>query len=310
MLFSRITFPVNIRLLSFLSLHFCDCMMVAPWEPDTNSTRVHCMQSLQPRSFSYCQTPVVFAGPGVLLLTDQNPCLYQSWVWGDQKWGVTMLHFAKVSTCEAKCVCLAGILSSPLLPGLLPVCKLLAMYREANRVREATWATVCVSLQGMAPATGLHSPGQLGCTWHWATEEGKSGFKPFILLSNTASPQHISSQTPLTCACCMWFLSSIGIQPYVTYISAFVTCTLLGKERDGQYCYISSESTRGRNVTSGRHPGTKLLAGAVWNRGWILDRDPRRSCPPFCLKAGSHTSELPLTDVCVICFLKPLTMEI
>lgn len=48
--------------------------------------------------------------------------------------------------------------SSPLLPGLLPVCKLSAMYREANGVREDAWATLLSGLQGMAPATGLHSP--------------------------------------------------------------------------------------------------------------------------------------------------------
>lgn len=49
-------------------------------------------------------------------------------------------------------------MSSPLLSGLLPVCKLSAMYREANEVREAAWATLLSGLQGMAPATGLHSP--------------------------------------------------------------------------------------------------------------------------------------------------------
>lgn len=48
--------------------------------------------------------------------------------------------------------------SSPLLSGLLPVCKLSAMYREANGVREDAWATLLSGLQGMDPATGLHSP--------------------------------------------------------------------------------------------------------------------------------------------------------
>lgn len=43
-------------------------------------------------------------------------------------------------------MCLAGILSSPLLSGLLPVCKLLATCKEANEMREAAWATVLVSL--------------------------------------------------------------------------------------------------------------------------------------------------------------------
>lgn len=81
---------------------------------------------------------------------------------------------------------LAGILSSPVLAGLLPVCKLLAMYRKANEVSEAAWATVLLSLQGMAPATGLRSAGQLGCTWPWATGEGKSGFKLLLFLGNQA----------------------------------------------------------------------------------------------------------------------------
>lgn len=48
-------------------------------------------------------------------------------------------------------------MSSPLLSGLLPVCKLSAMYREANGVREDAWA-ILSGVQGMAPATGLHSP--------------------------------------------------------------------------------------------------------------------------------------------------------
>lgn len=45
--------------------------------------------------------------------------------------------------------------SSPLLSGLLPVCKLSAMYREANGRREDAWATFLSGLQGMVPATGL-----------------------------------------------------------------------------------------------------------------------------------------------------------
>lgn len=56
---------------------------------------------------------------------------------------------------------LAGILSSPLLAGLLPVCKLLAMYRESNEMKEAGWTTILLSLQGTDLAIGLHFPGQL-----------------------------------------------------------------------------------------------------------------------------------------------------
>lgn len=49
-------------------------------------------------------------------------------------------------------------MSSPLLSGLLPVCKLSAMSREPNGVREYAWTTPLPGLQGMAPSTGLHSP--------------------------------------------------------------------------------------------------------------------------------------------------------
>lgn len=48
--------------------------------------------------------------------------------------------------------------SSPLLSGLLPICKLSAMYWEENGGREDAWTTFLSGLQGMAPVTGLHSP--------------------------------------------------------------------------------------------------------------------------------------------------------
>lgn len=222
-----------------------------------------------------------------------------------------------MSTCEGECVCLAGILSSPLLAGLLPVCKLLAVYGEANEVREAAWATVLSSLQGMAPVTGLHSPGQLGCTWPWATGGDKSGFKPLLFLGNEAGkwrpcPQPSSSQTSLPFACCVWFPGSSGTQPYPTYISLPLVRVLCGRGKEmGNTATQLVDPPMAEGVTGRRHLSVLLLAGALQKRGRILDRDPRRSpCLSLCLKAGSHMSELPLTAVCVICSLKPLMMEI
>lgn len=134
--------------------------------------------------------------------------LQLSCVWRDENYGIATSWFVKVIMCEDECVFLAGILSSPLLAGLLPVCKLLAMYRESNEMKEAGWTTTLLSLQGIYPAIGLHSPGQLGCAWLWATGKGKSGFKTLLFLSNEAgnwwpSPQLSSSHMSLSSVCYM-----------------------------------------------------------------------------------------------------------
>lgn len=85
---------------------------------------------------------------------------------------------------------------------------------------------------------------------------------------------------------------------------------MLGKERDGQCYYVAIGSTDDRRCLFNKNPSTKLLSGAVKKSGRILNRDPRRYlCPPFCLKAASHTSKLPLTAVCVICSVKPWMLE-
>lgn len=198
-----------------------------------------------------------------------------------------------MSTCEGKCVCLAGILSSPLLSGLLPVCKLLATCEEANEVREAAWVTVLVSLQGMAPATGLHSLGQLSCTWPWAMGYGKSGLKPLLFLSNESGkwwPSHqcSSSRTSLSSAWYMWFLGSSRTQPCPTYISLPLVHVLCWRRKETDNTAIQPvDPLMAEGVTGRRHLSGLLLAEVVQKSDRILGRDPRGSpCPMLCLKAN------------------------
>lgn len=145
-MWGRITFsPVNIWFLSLLSLRFCHCTTVAPWKPQTNGTNASHVQSLQPQPVSYCQATCHFAGRGVLLV-GLSACFVG-------ELGLERREFAcNMTVCKSGHVRGWTCVSSPLLSGLLPVCKLSAMYREANGVREDGWAALPSGLQGMAPA--------------------------------------------------------------------------------------------------------------------------------------------------------------
>lgn len=81
-------------------------------------------------------------------------------------------------------------------PAFPSVCWVAASLQAVNHVlgSKAVWTTVLVSLQGMAPATGLHSAGQLDCTWHCAMGEGKAGFKPLLFLSSEAGKWSAAQQ--------------------------------------------------------------------------------------------------------------------
>lgn len=83
-------------------------------------------------------------------------------------------------------------------PAFLSVCWVVASLQAVNHVQgsKAVWTTVLVSLQGMAPATGLHSTGQLECTWHFAMGDGKAGFKSLLFLSNEAGKWSAAQQLP------------------------------------------------------------------------------------------------------------------
>lgn len=150
-MWGRITFsPVNIWFLSLLSLRFCHCTTVAPWKPQTNGTNASHVQSLQPQPVSYCQTTCHFAGLGVLLI-GRNACFVGDL--GLERWE---LRTCNMTVCKSEHVW--GWMCLPLC--FLGCCQFAScqLYREANGVREDAWATLLSGLQGMAPATGLHSP--------------------------------------------------------------------------------------------------------------------------------------------------------
>lgn len=93
-------------------------------------------------------------------------------------------------------------------PAFLSVRWVAASLQAVNHVQgsKAVWTTVLVSLQGMASATGLHSTGQLECTWHCAIGDGKAGCKPLLFLSSEAGKWSAVQQLPDLFIFCLPFV--------------------------------------------------------------------------------------------------------
>lgn len=107
-------------------------------------------------------------------------------------------------------------------PAFLSVCWVAASLQAVNHIEgsKAVWTTALVSLQGMAPATGLHSAGQLECTWHCAMGDSKAGFKPLLFLSSEAGKWSAAQQLPdLFIFCVLHVIPSEQQDPVISHRS-------------------------------------------------------------------------------------------